>query len=296
MKNNELTPSELLYALNQKDSYDQNIGLIHAVAQCLSIEDAIKIILNEASSVSPLRNCVLKRLAKENADQNSEKFDALVIELTKQIQFADARARQGIGFCISSLFYHLTPATKRTVIEAFLTARSIVLRRRGYKLWDESLALSDDLLFQVWERNNDVECADLMIKILPAEILLDRRIQLLEILSEPWKVSRLYLKIGEINGEVLEELAPIDGISYCYVNAKLGKQVPDTVLQSIFTKYQHDERIGLLVWSIGKLKSIATLRWIYNHLSEIHTERFEHMKRKYSMHSKQIESDYIIVD
>lgn len=63
----------------------------------------------------------------------------------------------------------------------------------------------------------------------------------------------MFLKLGAINFELVEELKDIDGISYCYVLTKFGKTISDIEAKEILKDNYKDERIGLLLWSFGQM-------------------------------------------
>lgn len=280
MKTNTRSPASLLYEIQKSEPLIGNYGLLRAVAKCLSVEEALAILIKEASRASELRDAVLHRIAQDSVLTASSQLTELVAALVAQLQDADARGRQGLSFCLSTLFPILAPGAQHTTLGALLTARSIVLRRRAYRLWERQEVLGTSDLLAVWGRTRDPECAWLLVKLLPAAELVELREDLLSLLSESWQVSRLYLRIAEVRDDLLSELGARDGISYCYVLAKLGRSLSDSQARKVISRHELDDRLGLLVWALGKMKLEPTLRWLVRELPKIEERKLASLQAR----------------
>jgi hypothetical protein len=91
------------------------------------------------------------------------------------------------------------------------------------------------------------------VKTFPIPFLVDEKSVLLKSLSEGWQLSRLYLRLAEAVPETLDELLALDPISYVYVAAKRGIRPPIETVCQVLDLSLGDERLGLLLWSIGEL-------------------------------------------
>lgn len=88
--------------------------------------------------------------------------------------------------------------------------------------------------------------------------------------DEGWQLSRLYLRISEVDRSVLADLKSLDPISYCYVLAKLRSELEESEARSCLEYAKEDERFGLFVWCLGKLGHWGLLREIEMQLPDIH--------------------------
>ena len=162
---------------------------------------------------------------------------------------------------------------RRRIQSVFLEARFVGLRRRGYKSLAGESEPPIHALRVAWEKFKDPECAWLLVKLLPLNGLVSLKGELTPHLAEGWKISRMYLRLAEIEPSAPEELLATDGVSYCYVMAKLGRSIPVARAKSILKRYATDERLGLLVWSLGKMQHWEVLIWLGKQLPEFQDQR-----------------------
>ncbi|MDR7336276.1 hypothetical protein [Roseateles asaccharophilus] len=158
--------------------------------------------------------------------------------------------------------------------KTFLRSRFVGIRRRGYKLVDKDKVPDVSAIVAAWPEWGDPECAWLLVKLLPVADLAPMKAELLPSLDEGWKLSKLFLRLAELDADAPDELERLDSISYCYVLAKLGRAIPNEKAMSIVEQSAGDERFGLLVWSIGKMGLWEVLVWIQQRLPELEERRF----------------------
>lgn len=262
-------PVAFLYRVYATEGLVDDIGLLRAAAQCLTSDELKDVLVAEAGHSSELRDAVLRRVIQEPALLPEQAKEQMAVSLLDALDDADARARQSIGHCLSALHPQLPPHWQRRTEETFLSSRFVGLRKRGYKL--QATAKNADLnaLRECWKSFRDPECAWLLAKHLAPQELIPCRAELLPVLDEPWKTSRMFLRMAEAQPSVLEELKHRDVISYCYVLAKLGRSVTDREARKFIQKSEADERLGLLVWALGRMKLGKTLRWLLSELPRI---------------------------
>lgn len=256
-----------LMAADMGSAYD--FGMIAAFAHCLVPEEAAELLRIEAGRSSKLRNAVLRKVVQDVEKEFLPVHRELIGHLITALAASNGRTRQGIGFSLSSLLPALPIDLKHDVYLTFLRSRYVGLRRRAYKAMAHETEPMLDRLVIAWKEFRDWECSWLLVKLLPVETLLSLKDELLPQLSEGWMVSRLFLRIAEADPAVLKELAAIDGISYCYVLAKLGRSIPVPEAKKLIRKYEDDERFGLLVWSFGQMGMWDVLIWLKGHLPSV---------------------------
>jgi hypothetical protein len=164
---------------------------------------------------------------------------------------------------------HVNTATRKSIQKFFLSSSYVSVRRRGYKSIDTSIEGLVSEICLAWNTFHDPECAWIITKSFPANFLIENRAELSARFSEGWQFSRLYLRIGEVNRALVEELKQISEISYCYVLAKLGQVISDDEAKGIVARTSSDENFGLLVWSLGQMKLWSALKYVESELKGI---------------------------
>ncbi|WP_036993987.1 hypothetical protein [Metapseudomonas furukawaii] len=271
---------ELLRDMENGAGPTDDFGLLNACVQCLQPGEAASLLSQEAESASRLRNGLLKKVAQDVRASPSLDHYELAERLIARLGKADARGRQGIGYCLSTLLPDLPAEIQRRAQLAFLRSRFVGLRRRGYKAVAADLAPQMDFLREAWATFQDAECAWLLVKLLSPQDLVVMKEEVLPLLSEGWQISRLYLRIAEVDPFAIEELNAVDGIAYSYVLAKLGRSLSIEQAQALITRYETDERLGLLVWSIGQMQLWDALVWLRGRLAEVQQNRHAHLMAK----------------
>jgi hypothetical protein len=264
--------------LDMKDSAGAlgDFGLLNACIHCLKPSEAASLLSLEAERSSKLRNGLLRKVTQDLRAAPSLEHSTLAEHLIERLGQTDARGRQGVGYCLSTLLPDLPTEVQRRAQLTFLRSRFIGLRRRGYKAIATDAEPEMDILLEAWSTFQDAECAWLLVKLLPPQTLTFMKDRILPRLSEGWQISRLYIRISEVDPSAVEELNEIDGIAYSYVLAKLGHSISIEQAKALFAKYETDERLGLLVWSIGQMQLWDALIWFKNCLTEAQHNRHDH--------------------
>ena len=71
--------------------------------------------------------------------------------------------------------------------------------------------------------------------------------------------------------------------------AKLDRPVSAEVARGIIDTYSADERLGLLVWSLGRMKLWEVLKWIAEQLPEMERRRMEALMGRAAAHAPEAE-------
>lgn len=257
---------------NSAEAID-DFGLLNACIHCLKSNELTSLLRQEAERSSKLRNGLIKKVTQDLRASPSLEHIKLVEYLITRLEKTDARGRQGIGYCLSMLLPDLPAHVQHNVQITLLRSRFVGLRRRGYKAVAADSTPQVDFLMESWTAFQDFECAWLLTKLLTPQELITMRREILHHLHEGWQISRLYLRVAEADPTLLKELKQIDGISYSYVLAKLGHSLSTREAKYLIAKHETDERLGLLIWSIGQMQIWDVLAWFKNRLSKIELRR-----------------------
>jgi hypothetical protein len=85
------------------------------------------------------------------------------------------------------------------------------------------------------------------------------------------------------------KLKKMDGITYAYVAARLGKNIPKKSARQLMRKYECDSRLGILVWSLGKFGHWDLLTSLAENIDLLEKKRRRHQFEEYGMDSGLIE-------
>jgi hypothetical protein len=226
----------------------------------------------------------MRKICADIASGPTKTHQKLVTSLFSQFKSLPSQKKQTVGSFLSRLHYCAPKAMKRD-IERFL--RSSIyksLRRRFYKKVSQGECRFDEpLMIRLWEEYRDAECAWLIIKSGSPDYLKVHRVALLDVLSEGWQIVRSYLRTIPAYPRLLAELRAIDEISYCYVCAKTRRRITVKSAVEIFDRNIGDERVGLLIWSLGQLRLSAALEYVVASLERIAKAQQERIVRKFGL-------------
>lgn len=263
----------LLRRLVAAPGFRDDVGLIRALVRCLDASQAVSLLFAEAHLSTPLRDAALRKVCTDAQEHCLAIHDELAVRLNQSLQVASAVERQRIGYCLSSFLPSLGAEARLSVLTTLATSRYVSLRRRAYKVLAHESNLPEALVLEAWREHRDPESVWLIAKVFPPQFLVQHRVLLEADCSQGWQLSRLYLRMAEVDENVTRHLLSRDPISYCYVLAKLGKQVSERRARAIVKECKGDERFGLLVWSFGVMRLWNVLSWIGTQLEDIQQER-----------------------
>jgi hypothetical protein len=248
-------------------------SIISALVRCLSFDESLEACRRSLEGASAIRTASLRRVCSDirHAHTNGSGF---ITELKGKILSGAPRRRAGYAYCL----LEIARASDRSVkndIQAFLCSSKYVgLRRRGYKLYEPDCPHSRETLDRAWREFRDPEAAWLMVKGHAPVDLQREKSDLISVLSEGWQLSRLYLKLAELDEAQVSDLLELDPITYVYVCVKLRRPVPHDQLTAILEDSLGDERLGLLLWCLGELRHWDLIMAVSRRSEEITTLRF----------------------
>jgi hypothetical protein len=247
-------------------------ALAYAAAWCLSDADACDALRVEERMDPIIRQATLRKIC---FDLDSRGFTlhhrALIDRLFASYPNLPAERRTGCGYALSYLYDHLPSEVQGELIALLLQSDHRVTRLRAYKklraTWAECYL---SIVGDAWFRHGDPECALLISEQFPSEFLLVHLTEICEALR-PWAVSKMFLRLAPVHPECLSELAEIDEVSLAYVRAKLEMPFAEDEAIQIANRHAASPRIGLLIWSFGRMRLQRTLEYIVQHADEFQT-------------------------
>lgn len=200
-----------------------------------------------------VRRYVLKKISNDIKKSYTKAHKKLITTLLKKLDEKKFSRKESCAFSLDFLTDSLPVKTKRKIIETFLASKSSRNRDRAFKRlnknWNKKYF---EIIKQVWFSFHDSYCLGILLNHFPTMFLLDNYKDILEH-TQPFQTSKLFIKLGAVKPELIEELKEIDRINYCYVLTKFDKKITDNEAKSILKDNYKDDRIGLLLWSFGQM-------------------------------------------
>ena len=219
-----------------------------------------------------VRRYILRKISNDISKSYTTTHKKLIAILIKKLDEKKFSRKESCAFSLNFLIDSLPTKSRRKIIDAFLTSKSSRNRDRALKRlnadWDKKYF---ELVEQVWHSFHDNYCLEIILNHFSTKFLLENHKEILQY-AQPYQTSKLFLKIGESNPELLDKLKEIDAISFCYVLAKFNKVVSDKTAKTILNNNYKDERIGLLLWSFGQMGLWDTIVEYDNKYRERHKQ------------------------
>lgn len=250
-------------------------GVVNAYCYCLSPAHSVQLLKRIIIENLNMRNVALKKVCKDMETAFLRKHENLIVFLISEFEPSDPRKRQSLAYCLHILSNSAPPNVRHKVLGFLITSNYISVRRRAYRSLMEENAVPVDMVITAWQNYRDYECAWLIINKFSIQYLIENHVELSDFIQEPWRLSKLYLKIGAIQPKLLTKLKMRDGISYAYVMAKLSKNIPYKEALDIIENNLSDDRFGLLLWSLGQLKNRKALEYIEGQIPKINQLRLD---------------------
>jgi hypothetical protein len=236
-------------------------ALVDALVACLSPEEACQCV-----GVTIRADDVLQRALKRKICRDIETHgflpchEELVGSWILRVNSSPLEIKRECVYWLSSVYRELPLGYKEAVLRSLLTSKYKTIRQRGYGIlrsdWSDE---HTDLLKQAWEKDHDELCAALIVEKFPTEFLLDQIDGLEKALSLPYRLAKLFIRIGVVQPDLLSRLAEIDEITFAYVLVRLRMKLTAEQALEIFERNKGDQRIGLLLWCLGQMGLWAVL-------------------------------------
>ncbi|ULQ46028.1 hypothetical protein JN531_013070 [Flagellatimonas centrodinii] len=199
------------------DGLVESFGIVAAYCYSLKAEEACELLRRSVVERPDYRNFALRKVCADVETQFLSCHSELVSNVIKDFKIADYRLRQSLGFVLSRIAEVAPTPTRRKIQKLFLNSQYVGVRRRGYKSVGIDERMPSAAVANAWMQYGDYEAAWLITKRFPVSFLAEHRELLQGQFDQGWQLSRLYLRIAEVDPSVLETLKTLDPISYCYV-------------------------------------------------------------------------------
>jgi hypothetical protein len=158
------------------------------------------------------------------------------------------------AYFLERLYDYFTPTRQQAIIYALLHSPRTFTRKRAYRIllhdWHPTWKSE---IQRLWNEQHESECAIVIVDHFDPAFLVQNVEQLARDLDNKAQVARLYFRACANDPSLLEKLRKQDGITYAYVSARLGIGISKRVVRNLLRNYERDPRLGILVWSLGKL-------------------------------------------
>jgi len=264
-----------------RDYFWEGPAFISAFVGCLSSTQACEALDVAAGLNETLRGALLRRIRHDCETGGFQSCHRELVErLLVQYPTLSADRRRGCGFCIERLLEVAPSRHKTRILKFFLGSSHVDMRRRGYKalrsIWRKEFTA---IVRDIWSTYADPECALLIAERFPVEFLM-AQLSSLEQALHHWGLAKLYIGLGAARPSVCRRLAAIDEITYTYVLAKLGRRIGTKDAVALVERNKLDDRVGLLIWSLGQMRLWAALTELVGRAMEFEATRAEHILGK----------------
>lgn len=187
---------------------------IRALILALEPEESAELLQQSLVGDSTLRRSALRKVCADIETGKVANSSEILAGLKHKVLHGEPRYRNGYAYCLLEVS-RVCDSDARIGTQSFLgSSKYVGLRRRSYKLYDPASPQSQTLLNAAWDEYHDKEAAWLIVKHFPPEFLAQNRAKLANVLSEGWQLSKLYLRLVEVEATAVEELFTVDSVSY----------------------------------------------------------------------------------
>jgi len=249
---------------------------VRALVWCLTPEEVCQ------AAESPLlydvttRRAILDRIMIDLQDRVQDCHRLLVDSLLERLDSLPEKHRRARCSCLCQLFAYLPEDKRWDIAVKLLQSRYTGMRRKAYRTLSKSWsARYGPLVSAAYEKHKEFDCARLIADTLPVEYLQLRFSDLEQTLlsSGPEHIAKLYLRVGEGSVDKLQDLEEVDEITYAYVCAKLQRPLKKQAALGIFERNRLDSRVGLLIWSYGRMGLWSVLKGIAARAEDLAREK-----------------------
>jgi hypothetical protein len=221
---------------------------------CLSFDELLELLVSDSATDGRLRQKVLARAA-DAFDQlpatARRKAARRVLQLTMVTPYA---RRLTLEYLLELLYTRIPSPSRRVILRMFLESRMYRRRKRAYRMMRQDRRIRwKPMLAKAWRAWRDRDAAHLIVDQFESAFLLKHLEKLASDLDGGAGIPKLFLRVASEGPSVLAQLRKCDGITYGYVCARLSKAISVLEAKSLLKKYKDDARLGILVWSLGKL-------------------------------------------
>lgn len=230
-----------------------NSSLLYSLILALKPKDACRFFEFNFSQPYKIRNYTLQKIASDISIKYFDFHKEFVRKLLELLENSEFRKKDSCAFAVDSLYNNLSDNEQDFILRIFLSSKYINLRRRAYKRlrynWRPEF---EEIITKNLTKYRDLECLNIIIENYSREFLLEEYSELIKYLDQ-YLLSKFYIKLSPLSMFQLKDLKRINKISYLYVIVKLKLKISQKESLEILIENKKHEKIGLILWCIGKL-------------------------------------------
>jgi hypothetical protein len=239
--------------LETKHFIESDYTIISSLIHALPFQEACSFLDLTFNQDYRIRRYVFKKISNDISRSYRPEHKKLVSTLIKKLDEKGFIKKESCSYGIDLLFESLPTREKNQILKVFLNSKSSRNRDRAFKRinsnWNKKYQI---IIEQTWYNHRDPFCLQIILNHFSSEFLLENYKNIL-IHTKPHQTSKLFLRLGAINLDLVNELKNIDQISYSYVLTKFNKKLSDSEAKEFLRNNFMDDRIGLLLWCYGQM-------------------------------------------
>lgn len=277
--------SENISNFCERDLHWEKTSMVRAMTECLDLVDLCQLLKSYFLYDSLGRDASLRALTSNQAFVQTSEYCELIDFFIQQIGTLKGRDSQAAGFCLVRLAQVCEEQVLERVIQSFLANKYVGSRRRGYKLARHASkpATLVSLIEKKWFELRDSEAARFLVEHAQPDFIIKQRQELVAAFSEmPWLIAKVYIVAARVDARTLDEIRGIDAITFMYVATKVGHTVSSEEAIDIFKRNLNSDRVGLLIWCLGKMRLERALIELSDRWEEFEAKQLENITERYS--------------
>ena len=244
-------------------------SLFGAFLSCLSPDETCQVIDLEFNQDFFIRQKIIKKIQEDMFAAFLASHKELVTTLSSLLPTLPRKKAIVCASYLGHLFEGCDLETREPIVRCLIESRYKDLRNRAYgilrRYWDDRWIQA---VKAAWNTYHEPSCAVLAIERMPSSFLADQFEELFAVLPSFGLMGRFFSRLAQIKPEHLNRLREEDGITYAYVHVKVGLSLDNAEALRLYEENKNDGRIGLLIWSIGKMRLWDALMHIQEDMSQ----------------------------
>lgn len=230
---------------------------LRAYIGCLTDEETKNLLLYSCVNDFKIRDLILRKLKYDFENGLNATHKQLITALIKLATKSEYREALSIAVCLTKILNHAKGNDQIRIIKFLLMSERICFRKKAYKFLVLNYHKSYSSLVRMgWEKYKDygsIDVIKVIIRHLDCDYLYKNRFIISEHIDAGWLMAKLYIEIGKVYPETIEELFDYHIPTYCYCLAQLQRQLPEANSRLIVLPLKDDDK-RLLLWSLGRIK------------------------------------------
>lgn len=229
--------------------------LFDAFLSCLSASEACGFLDLEFDQDFCVRQKIVTRIRDDMRADFGDCHKELLATLAALLPVLTRKKATPCAFCLEQLFEGCDLEMREMIVQLLMNSRYKDMRNRAYRIlrehWDNRW---EPQVETAWAAFREPSCAVLAVERMPTWFLGDNFDELFAALPSFWPFGKLFGRLAEVKPEHWNRLRQKDGVTYAYVHAKMGLRIEAAEAIRLYEENKGHESVGLLVWSIGKMR------------------------------------------